>query len=203
MSEKQKKSDAWELSMAALSSKARARMEAEEPEGLKLQTAILGDESLDDEADAFLRFVDALSPRAAAAMLGGPAPATYEKPIKDSNQRFGLVECVDGEWPVTRTYKKPETLGRRLCELEGKDAVVSAFYGIPLAITKGPQRYLLLPGGTQAITIPIVEGLPPNIVDAELVRHLEIEADGFIGPPELREGRNEEEMSEHMAQTVD
>jgi len=203
MSEKIKKSDAWELSMAALPSKARARMEAEEPEGLSLQTSILSDSSLDDDADAFLRFVDALPPSAAKALLGEAEAPSYEKPVKDTNHRFGLVECVDGEWTVTRTYKKPETLARRLCELDGQDVVVSAFYGIPLTITKGPQRYLMLPGGTQAITIPIVEGLAAPIVDAELVRHLAIEEDGFLGPPELREGRTEDEMSDQMADAID
>ncbi len=203
MSEKVKKSDAWELAMEALPAKARARMESEESEGLSLQTAILNDGSLDDESDAFLRSIDALPPSAAKALLGETEEPVFEKPVKETNYRFGLVECKDGEWAVTRAYKKPETLARRLCELDGKDVVVSAFFGIPLAITKGPQRYLMLPGGTQAITVPIVEGLATPIIDAETIRHLGVEEDGFLGPPELREGRTDDDMAEEMADAID
>lgn len=183
--------EAWTQFLAGLSRKARAHMEA----GSKDPVVPLAapPQEADDDADAFERFAGGLSTAARTALSGLPEPEPPERAVSRSNARYGLLEAHDGDWPVLKLYKKPEAVARRLAALQGKDVVVSVFFGLPLAITRGPQRYLFLPGGEQAIEIPVVEGLPTRTVPAEQVAELPVEESGFFGPPELYEGKSQAE----------
>ena len=60
-------------------------------------------------------------------------------------------------------------------------------------VTKGPQRYLELQGGTQKVQIPMFAGGPCRVVDADLLGKIPVEETGYIGPPELVTAIPEEE----------
>lgn len=112
-----------------------------------------------------------------------------EKPqveeIDASIAKFHLVECADGEWATVSTFKVPEGMVRRLADLEGQDTNVWAFYGVPLIISRGPQRYVCLPDGKHAMTVPPYAGGPVKIVDITLLTGIKPQDDGYMGPPEL------------------
>lgn len=103
--------------------------------------------------------------------------------------RFGLVETRGGEWGVMRLFKSLNGLASRIAALEGQDVVVHAFYGIPLPLTKGPQRYIFAPDGLTAMMIPMYVNGPVQVVEADLVSAIDRQEDGFVGPPALAEGR--------------
>lgn len=182
-----KKSEAAEVFMASLSPRARAKFNS---------SNVLVDkpppEVVDDEAETYGRaFMGTLSKAAQAALTRGavpePTPQETVTPKLDAKggPKYGLVESEDGEWPKMHVFKNAEALARRLQQMEGKDVVAWAFYGIPLAITEGPQRYVVLPGGT-ALTVPMFDGGPVKVVDADTLDKLVIEEAGYLGPPELR-----------------
>jgi hypothetical protein len=95
--------------------------------------------------------------------------------------QFCLVECPDGEWPVVKTFPTADALAQRVGELHGQDCVVWAFYGIPLRLTRGPRRHLLLPDGT---ALPATWG-GAGRVSADQFTSADVQDDGFVGPPEL------------------
>lgn len=105
---------------------------------------------------------------------------------KPMSMRYGIVESPNGEWAYTRLFKTAEELSDRVAALEGQDVVVQCFYGIPLPITKGRQRYMALPDG-RMFRIPTFPGGKGESVDPATIRDLEIEDRGFLGPPELAE----------------
>lgn len=122
----------------------------------------------------------ALMSRIAAA---ADEPDDSPKPM---SMRYGLVESHNGEWAYTRVFRSPEELADRVAALEGQDVVVQCFYGIPLPITKGRQRYMAMPDG-RMFRLPMFAGDRGGIVDPAAIRDLEIEERGFLGPPELAE----------------
>lgn len=143
-------------------------------------------EEYDDEGDAEGRaFLASVPESTRLALLGGPPAPPLEAAVDNAIPRYGVVESTDGEWAQMRTFKNAEGLARRLQQLEGTDTVVWCFYGVALPVTKGPQRYLDLPGGRQKIQIPMYEGGPCRVVDADLLGKLPVEEAGFVGPPEL------------------
>jgi len=178
-----KKNEAWDLLLSALSPEARAALTRTEPSPLAGKV-VTPDE--DDDSVAFNKFVAQLSPEARQAFLRKPA-GTPEPKVEDANARWGVVESTDGEWAQMRLFKTADALVRRVSQLEGTDTVVWCFYGIALQVTKGPQRYLSLPGGTQLIQVPLFEGGPAKVVDADLLGNLVFEEAGYVGPPELAE----------------
>ena len=141
----------------------------------------------DEETDSYRAFRSTLSAFASGQLDElTTAPAQEEAvELNEKLARYCLIECPDGDWSMIRMFKSPEGLARRIGQLEGEDTVVWAVFGIPLRITKGPQRYLLLPDGQTALTVPVIEGGPVKQVDADLLDSLELQDDGYIGPPEL------------------
>ncbi len=180
-----KKIDAWEVFLADLSPGARAAMDNFERNPLAPPRPPAPPE--DDDSDAYDRFLADLSPGARAA-FGGAAP---EPPpgseASTSEARWCVVESPDGEWAQLRAFRNPEGLARRLQQLEGQDTVVWCFYGVPLKLTKGPQRLLTMPGGRQMVQIPVFEGGPVRLVDAEAAGKVAFLETGYVGPPELAE----------------
>ncbi len=100
--------------------------------------------------------------------------------------RYILVENPDGEAPRTRLFRSAESLAERLGALDGADLYVVMTWGEPLLVTRGPQRYLRLPGGTHAVTIPRYKGAPVRVVEWSLLEDaVALEDDGYLGPPAL------------------
>jgi hypothetical protein len=131
---------------------------------------------LNDDEEAFERLVATLTPAAQAyvrAQALPRAPAVVPQ--------YCLVECPDGEWPVVKTFPTADVLAERICELQGQDCVVWAFYGVPLRLTRGPRRHLLLPDGT---SLPVTWG-GAGPVSAAPFTSADVQHDGFVGPPEL------------------
>ena len=183
MSKEQKQAEIWKTWTGALSEAARKALQHKEPPALPVETSPTKD---DEETDAYHKFRMSLSLEA-REWLDNNVDTTLkpDEEIDTSVARFGIVEGPDGDWPMMRLYKTPEALARRVGQLEGEDMVLWCFFGLPIQITRGPQRFLLLPGGTQAVTIPLIEGGPCKVVPADLLDGVEIQDDGFIGPPEL------------------
>lgn len=176
-----KKNEAWEALLAELSPEARA--------GFTRTPKLLADPPPpveDEETTAFRQFCEELSPEARVAFTR-KTDAPVEPQVDEANARWGVVESTDGEWAQMRLFKSAEALARRVQQLEGTDTVVWCFYGIALPVTKGPQRYIVMPGGTQLIQVPVFEGGPTKVVDADLLGSVVFEEAGYVGPPELAE----------------
>ena len=178
-----KKNEAWEAFLSKLSKPARAAMTTQDnPLVPPAPTP-----EPDDEADAYQAFLSRLSPSARAAFGGKAAEPQPAAGVEEATPRWGIVEATDGEWAKMRLFKTAEALARRVQELEGTDTVVWCFYGLPLPLSKGPQRYLTMPSGTKLMQVPLFKGGPTKLVDADLLPNLEAEEAGYVGPRELSE----------------
>lgn len=189
-----KANDAFDEFVAGLPSFAARAITCPPPAELRVEP----DCDVSDEAeDAFDAFVGSL-PGQARAAITVPPPADPERPGPDDVARFALVETTDGEWSKLRVFKTAEGLARRIGALEGTDTVVVPFFGLPLKITRGPQRYLTLPNG-QAVQIPLYDGAPARVIPADLMPEVPIQEDGFIGPIELSEGQAPVEKAAYIS----
>lgn len=181
-----KKSEAAEVFMASLSPKARAKLCS-----VNTFAPAPTPESVDDDDETYGRaFVGTLSKAARSALFKGAVETQPERTVTPKmdakgGPKYCLVESEDGEWPKLHVFKTAEAMARRLHEMEGKDVVAWAFYGVPLAITEGPQRYVVLPGNS-AVSVPMFDGGPCKVVDTDSLDNLTIEEAGYLGPPELR-----------------
>jgi hypothetical protein len=179
---------AWDYFSSALTPAARAALDSGSgPFAVARAAPTLGD----DEADAYAETVGELTPAAAAALApADPGRDEEESAAREANEsaRWGLVESPNGDWAVLRTFKTVEGLARRVGQLNGDDTVVWAFYGVPLALSRGPQRFLLLPGGERAVKIPLADGLPAEVVPASAAVGARPQDDGFLGPNALSVG---------------
>lgn len=129
---------------------------------------------------------DSVSPRQRdelQALVSLVAPEEDEIKADPKVYRFGLVECADGDAPLVRLFRSAEALVKHVSSLSGDDVFVWAFYGLPLPFTVGPQRYLLLPGGTHAISVPS-SGNPIRKVEVDVLG-LDLDDEVFLGPIEL------------------
>ena len=97
--------------------------------------------------------------------------------------RFGIVECADGEWSVLRLYKSSDALAHRIGQLDGSDTVVWCFFGVPIQITQGTPRYLLLEGSENAICVQKTGKC--SRVPVSQLEPIAIQHDGFLGPDDL------------------
>ena len=119
-----------------------------------------------------------LSP-AARQTLDGNLPEDESELPEGRGLGFCMIECEEGEFPALRIFRTLNGLVERIRSQDGKDIVVWPFLGIPLPFSKGPNRVLLLPSD-KAITISETQ------THVELREEdLEIQEDGFLGPPEL------------------
>jgi hypothetical protein len=99
---------------------------------------------------------------------------------------YWIVECADGETPKLKNMKTLVALAKYLSSADGKDVYVFPLYGIALPVTKGPQRYLYLPDGATAVTIPVVKNGAVTEVDTEVLRDtVKMQADYYFGPIEM------------------
>jgi hypothetical protein len=185
-----KQAQAWEAWRGGLSAEARKTVCPEPQTPLPVEPVA----PAGDEVDQYAAFRRNLSPEAREAVDGlVHAEPTVEERSDQEAVRYCLLECQDGEWPVLRTFKTAEQLARRMGALEGEDMVLVPLFGVPLKFTMGKQRYLYLPDGETAVTVPLVERGPVKVVDASLVGELEIQTDGFVGPPALAETHLDED----------
>ncbi len=180
-----KPNEAWDTFKASLSQAACADLTANNANPLLPQTPTR--DYADEDGETYDRFLGALTSSAQAAMRAQVREAEPSVEIAETAIRFGIVECPDGGWGQMRMFKNAEGLARRLQQLEGTDTIVWCFYGIPLPLTKGPQRYLSMPNGVQMIEVPMYEGKPVKLVNIDTLGNIEFEEQGFVGPPELAE----------------
>jgi hypothetical protein len=177
-----KQSKLWQQWAGGLSDAARTALGQDEPTKLAIPKVVRHD---DEDEDAYREFAATLTDQARVALdAAASAGAPVVEDVDMSVARFGLVEAPDGEWASIKLFKTAEGLARRVGMLEGEDMVVWGFVGFPLQLTRGPQRYLLLPGD-EAVMVPMYEGGPVKRVPADLVESLPVQEDGYIGPPEL------------------
>lgn len=142
---------------------------------------------VNDEDDAFVLFEADLRPETREKMASFATEEVEEVDV--SGAKYCLIECRDGEWPTLNGYKTPQSMAKRISDLEGEDIVVFAVMGVPMPITKGPQRYVFLPDGKTAMAVPVHAGGPSRMVDASLLSNLSLEDEGFLGPPQLARDR--------------
>jgi hypothetical protein len=180
---KEKKPSVWDAFLASLSPASREKLTAEKVEALPVEKPRPPE---DDGIIVFELFRNALSPSSREKLderaVGEP---TDNEEVDATVARYCIVEGPDGGWPMARLFKTPQAMAKRVCELEGTDTVVWMFFGLPIYLTKGPQRYLLLPGGEKAVMVPLIQGGSCKIVAADLIEDMEIQDDGFVGPPAL------------------
>jgi hypothetical protein len=179
---------AWDYFSSALTPAARAALSAGGgPFAVARQAPTAGD----DESDAYDTMVNGLTPAAVAALKPQDAGRGDEQAVAAEaaeSARWGLVESPNGDWAVLRMFKTAEGLARRVGQLAGDDVVVWAFYGVPLVLSRGPQRYLALPGGDRVVKIPLADGLPAETVPASAAFGVRPQDDGFLGPTALATG---------------
>lgn len=161
-------------------------------------------EQLGEEYDDFAAYRAELSPET-QRQLDELVPAAEDKvPDPDVNAAcFGMVEAENGEWAKMRLFPDVEALAMRLALQEGQDVVVWCFYGIPLKLSRGPQRYLMLPDGQNAVKIPMGAVGPVEFVDGSFLDSFEMQEDGFIGPPQLAEGSMPDLPAPPQAKPID
>jgi hypothetical protein len=115
-----------------------------------------------------------------------PAPAGGEAVPGPDAVHYGLVECPDGQPPVVKLFPSVRRLAGHLAALEGQDVYVALFVGRPLSLTRAPGRWLVFPDGS-GLRLPRGPSDVPEM-EPELPEGLELQDDGFLGPPELLAG---------------
>lgn len=191
-----KSNEAYEAFLSLLPNKASAAMRREGRETLPVASASV--EVEDDDAFQYQQFLSILPSKAREALTRAkPEPADPQ--VSAEVARWGIVESPDGEWAQMRLFKSSEGLARRLQQLEGQDVVAWCFFGVPMKLTKGPQRLLLLPGEKTAVQIPLYEGGPCEVVPVADPDELVFEKMGYVGPPQLAEAPPTKEALEAKA----
>jgi len=183
-----KKSEATEAFLASLTSRAQDAVNTLTAGPLHVTSPSV-DDNTDEEVSGRL-FLHGLTGAAKAAITQLtntklPEPEPPSTKVKAPAPQYGLVEVVDGEWPTLTMSPTVAGMVNRIQALEGKDVVVWPFYGIPLALSEGPQRYVVLPNGT-AVSVPLFDGGPSHTVPATKLQGISIESSGYLGPVELR-----------------
>lgn len=178
---KDKQKEAWSFWLSTLTEDAQKILEYKDTPILPIKIIPKID---DDCNDAYKSFCNLLSDNA-KNVLEIEKELIIEDGIDVSVASFGIVECPDGEWGVVKLYKTFEGLARRVGQLEGSDTIIWSFFGIPIQLTKGPRRYLTILGSESAISVPLVAGDSCKVVPVASIKHIEIQDDGFLGPPEL------------------
>jgi len=120
---------------------------------------------------AYDAFMSAVSPsaRAAAAVVSDGQPPPPDETCPESARRFAAVVSENGEFAKLILFKDAEALAKYLGSIEGDDVVVVPFWGVPLRFTVGPQRYLMMPDGMAAMSIPLIPGAKILRVEADLI----------------------------------
>lgn len=181
-----KATQAWEFFLNSLPASARKALVTS---GADMVVASPPEDIPDESSDSYERYLCSLPQSVRDYMTAKPPPSeAVESSVDPRTAQFLMLECADGGWPVMRTCRTPEAVAKRMSELEGTDTVVVALYGLALQFTKGPQRYLFLPGRKKAIQVPMYKGGPLKTVGADLLSGFELQSDGYLGPDELVQG---------------
>jgi hypothetical protein len=77
----------------------------------------------------------------------GTKPVAEPKHPKVNKAEWCMVVAQDGEYPTLEIFPDIDALTKRMRALEGKDANVFPFFGVPVPFTTGPNRFLELPDG--------------------------------------------------------
>jgi hypothetical protein len=131
---------------------------------------------------------------------GEPAPTVEPKPapliVVDAPPQWCLCEQPEGDWPKVRLCNSSDTLLEHIAGLEGQDVSICVFYGSFLRLTtlaKG-RRYLILPGGKEAVVITKGEGFlrrTPVVLGEDGVEidgvPVEFQLEGWMGDPAMCE----------------
>jgi hypothetical protein len=126
-----------------------------------------------------LPWADEMSEEARKAFPVAGKGAAKEWPDEMSGPMYCAVKSPDGEFPTAHVFQRPESLARFVSALDGQDVCVWIFYGLPVPVTKGPNRALILPDDTY---LPLDETVQRFEADPDT---LEIQEDGFLGPEAL------------------
>lgn len=188
MSKDKPKPDQWQLFLQAVTPTTKARLvaSAKVPRPLDVPPP---PQLRGEEHDDYAAFFASLPPGAAEQVNGMADTAKDAEPEPDVNEaRYGIVECPDGEWAQIKLVRSVAALANRMSVLEGQDVVAWVFYGVPLQFTKGPQRYLRLPDGRHALKLPMYGNGPYEVVDVAEMEKIDLQEDGYLGPPQLAEG---------------
>lgn len=183
-----KRNESWDLVVDGLTPSTRRALQRVQAGPL---SAVPPPADTDDDEDAYVTVTSRLTPKTRAAVAAATSlPVVIERnpQAEETMARFGMVTCPDGEWPTMSLFRDAEQLARRIGELQNTDTVVWAFYGLPLPVTEGPQRYLGLPGGMQMIQIPLFANGPAEVVRVTEVT-TRIEQHGYLGPPEMAQSQ--------------
>jgi hypothetical protein len=166
----ERKNQAWEFARSKLTRATANALDGDEPACLAVES--------DEPAETFAVASAKLTASAQAEItLKSTTEATGPPP--GLAMRYCLLVCPDGEAPRIYALKTPEGAARKLGSLEGADAFVAPFYGLPLGFTVGgPERHLLLPGG-DAVTVPLYEGAPVRRLEKSPLAE---QANGYVGP---------------------
>jgi hypothetical protein len=84
--------------------------------------------------------------KSSKSQAGTKPVATPSHPVVDKAE-WCLVVCAEGEFPTLEIFPNIDALTKRMRALEGQDVNVFPIYGIPVAFTAGPNRFLQLPDG--------------------------------------------------------
>lgn len=173
-----KQKEAWIAFAAGLSPLANSALTRDEASPIAQVTATPDDE----DVAAYNAVLEGLSPLARAA-LTKTGNYVAPRPVSTDRARYCVVEAFDGDWPRLRVYRTPEAMAKRVQKLLGKDVSVYCYFGIPLKVSVGPDRFVELPNGYQAIDVPAFPGVAPKIreIDTDTVW----EERGYVGPSYL------------------
>lgn len=94
--------------------------------------------------------------------------------------RYAAFVVADGELPKVHIFPGLSGLLTFMRRKEGEDVAVWPLWGEILPFSKGPDRYLCLPGGKQAVMVD-----DAKIVESLEELELEMEEEGYMGPPSL------------------
>jgi len=129
-----------------------------------------------EDRSAFRQFHDDLDP--AAQQAARDEAATKSEWPQGRKPKYCLALQKDGEWLALKIFPDLDTMVARLKELEGTDTVAIPFLGIPLPLTKGPERLVMLPDNSA------VRARDGKVIE-EIHDEVTLQDDWFLGPPEL------------------
>jgi hypothetical protein len=151
----------------------------------------------DEEKEEYARFRSTLSEYTQEAIdILIPAEESFdENDVNESAFRYCYVEIAEEEIPVLRVFKSAELWARHAAKAEGKAVFLVPFYGKPLQISVGPQRYLSLPDEDKVMVVPYQNRGPCKVFDSTLLNEFVSQDNFFLGPTELMDNSLAEQMA--------
>jgi hypothetical protein len=113
------------------------------------------------------------------------APNAAPKHPQVDQAEWCLVVVPDGEYPTLEIFPNIGALTNRMRALEGDEANVFPFFGVPAPFTAGPNRFLELPDGQPH---PVFDVSPYGKFVPDPQATLAVDPTYFLGPYGLRDG---------------